>query len=306
MRGIILAGGTGSRLHPITLGGQQAADAGLRQADDLLPALDADAGRHPRRPGHHHPARRRAVPAAARRRLAVRHQRSPTPCSPAPTASPRRSSSAPTTSATTASALVLGDNIFYGAGPRHRSCAASTTSTARAVFGYRVADPTAYGVVEFDDDGTALSLEEKPAEPEEQLRRARPLLLRQRRRRASPRDLKPSARGELEITDLNRHLPRGGHAAGRGAAARHRLARHRHLRRPQRRQQLRAHHRAPAGAQDRLRPRRSPGGWASSTDDQLAATAPALVKSGYGTYLLRPARAGEGGGAVTPDSTGPQ
>ena len=70
MRGIILAGGTGSRLHPITLGDQQAAGPGLRQADDLLPALHADAGRDPRRPGHHHAARGRAVRAAARRRLA--------------------------------------------------------------------------------------------------------------------------------------------------------------------------------------------------------------------------------------------
>ena len=91
-------------------------------------------------------------------------------------------------------------------------------------------------------------------------------------------------------------LPRGGPAAGRGAAARHRVARHRHLRLPQRRQQLRARDRGPAGHQDRLPPRRSPGGWASLDDDQLVERARAAAcKSGYGAYLLRPARARQAG-----------
>jgi glucose-1-phosphate thymidylyltransferase len=99
------------------------------------------------------------------------------------------------------SALVLGDNLFYGhdfaSGLRAASAADGAT-----VFAYPVHDPERYGVVEFDADGRAISLEEKP-KPQEPLRRHRPLLLRQPRRRHR-QDLKPGPRGELEITDVNR------------------------------------------------------------------------------------------------------
>ena len=70
-------------------------------------------------------------------------------------------------------ALVLGDNIFHGAGLGRALRAQRGTSTGGQVFAYHVADPTAYGVVEFDDDGRAISIEEKPEQAEEQLRRAR-------------------------------------------------------------------------------------------------------------------------------------
>ena len=79
------------------------------------------------------------------------------------------------------------------------------------MFAYHVKDPERYGVVEFDADGTrAVSIEEKPAQPQVALRRHRPLLLRQRACVDIAADLKPSPRGELEITDVNRvYLERG-------------------------------------------------------------------------------------------------
>ena len=87
-------------------------------------------------------------------------------------------------------ALVLGDNIFHGTG-LGTSLQKNTTVQGATIFAYHVADPKAYGVVEFDDDFTAVSIEEKPAAPEVELRGARPVLLRQRRRARSPR---PSSR----------------------------------------------------------------------------------------------------------------
>ncbi|MBL9194542.1 MAG: glucose-1-phosphate thymidylyltransferase RfbA [Opitutaceae bacterium] len=121
----------------------------------------------------------------------------------------------------TPSALVLGDNLFYGHDFAKSVQAASLRERGATVFGYHVANPTAYGVVEFADDGRVLSLEEKPARPKSNF--AVPgLYFYDRHVVTMAQSLKPSPRGELEITDLNRlYLEQGSlhvEILGRGTA----------------------------------------------------------------------------------------
>ncbi len=99
-------------------------------------------------------------------------------------------------------ALVLGDNIFYGQGLTHVLRDAGNLKQDGLVFGYHVNDPERYGVVEFDKDGKAISIEEKPAKPKANY--AVPGLYFYGPDVAKiAKTIKPSARGELEITDLN-------------------------------------------------------------------------------------------------------
>ncbi len=102
------------------------------------------------------------------------------------------------------SALVLGDNIFYGHDLVDDLWRANERETGATVFAYRVSNPGAYGVVEFDDDGQAIGLEEKPANPRSNYA-VTGLYFYDNRIVDIARDLRPSARGELEITDVNRH-----------------------------------------------------------------------------------------------------
>ena len=285
MRGIILAGGTGSRLHPMTLGiSKQLVPvydkpmiyyplstlmlAGIR--DILVITTPHEAEGFQRLLGDGSAVRDlahlRAAALARRARAGVHHRRR----------LHRRRARARWSWATTSSTARASAGSWRG----------SATSTARPSSPTGSSEPSAYGVVEFDEDGTRHLAGGEAGAAAEQLRRARASTSTTTTSSRSRADLKPSARGEYEITDINRHYLERGRLQVEVLRARHGLARHRHLRLAQRRQQLHPHHRAPAGAQDR----RTRGGRlaprAGSTTTSCAQRAEPLVKSGYGDYLL--------------------
>ena len=157
--------GLGNTALPADHRGLEAVDACLRQADDLLSAFGADACRNSRDPRHFNAGRPAAFSKTAWRWLAVWSAHSEY----APQASPDGLAQALIIAGEflngSPSSLVLGDNLFYGDAIGKHLDAASVRQTGATIFGYHVADPSAYGVVEFGSNRRVLSLEEKPKYP---------------------------------------------------------------------------------------------------------------------------------------------
>jgi glucose-1-phosphate thymidylyltransferase len=282
MRGIILAGGTGSRLHPLTLG----------ISKQLVPVYDKPMIYYPLSTlmlagirdvlvittPHEAEGFRRLLGDGTAFGISISYAQQPSPdgLAQAFTIGADFIGDEPC-------ALVLGDNLFYGPG-FGRKLARFDTVEGAMIFAYWVADPGAYGVVEFDADGKAISLEEKPAAPVSNF--AVPgLYFYDNDVVEIARHLEPSARGEYEITDINRTyleqgrlsvevLERGTAWLDTGTFDSLNDANN-FIRTIEHRQGLKI------GAPEEVAWRR---GWLS--DDELRERAEPLLKSGYGSYLV--------------------
>ena len=183
------------------------------------------------------------------------------------------------------SALVLGDNLFYGHEFADDLKAASARTSGATVFAYPVTDPERYGVVEFDAHGHAVSLEEKPAKPRSRYA-VTGLYFYDQQVVDIAKSLKPSPRGELEITDLNRvYLERGAldvQVMGRGHAWLDTGTHDSLIDAAQFIQTLEKRQGLKISCPEEIAWRQ---GWIDA--DQLRRLAAPLAKSGYGQYLLR-------------------
>jgi glucose-1-phosphate thymidylyltransferase len=283
MRGIILAGGSGTRLYPITMG----------VSKQLLPVYDKPMIYYPLSTlitvgirdiqvittAHDAPAFHRLLEDGAAFGINITYavQDRPDGLAQAFVIGADHIGTEPV-------ALALGDNIFYGPG-LGTNLSRFQTISGGAIFAYWVANPSAYGVVEFGDDGIALSLEEKPATPKSHY--AVPgLYFYDNDVIEIARSLKPSARGEYEITEVNQTYLNQGRLTvevlARGTAWLDTgtfdslLDASDYVRTLERRQGLKI------GVPEEV-------AWRMGfiDDEQLARRAESLVKSGYGKYLLQ-------------------
>ncbi|MCV7402487.1 glucose-1-phosphate thymidylyltransferase RfbA [Mycobacterium fragae] len=283
MRGIILAGGSGTRLYPITMG----------VSKQLLPVYDKPMIYYPLSTlitvgirdiqvittAHDAPAFHRLLEDGSAFGINISYAVQDRPDGLA-----QAFVIGADHIGTESVALALGDNIFYGPG-LGTNLSRFQTINGGAIFAYWVANPSAYGVVEFGDDGIALSLEEKPATPKSHY--AVPgLYFYDNDVIEIARSLKPSARGEYEITEVNQNYLNQGRLTvevlARGTAWLDTgtfdslLDASDYVRTLERRQGLKI------GVPEEV-------AWRMGfiDDEQLARRAESLVKSGYGKYLLQ-------------------